>query len=142
VDYVEHIMDVQRELREAALMLPRRSPRQTKSFINLWRFYMSLEYRAGRLPQHFREIAQHGRAMARFVGMVLRFPRLLDAVSHPSPATFRRLVASAGDDETWQEVLDGCRLSGLDPSVRELRELLRDPTTSPGLLADIGERYL
>lgn len=142
VDYVEQILDVQKELREAALRLPRRSPRQTKAFLNLWRFYMTLEYRGGRLPDTFREIAQHGRVMARFVEIVLRFPRLLDTLSYPSPATFRRLTLAAGDDLAWIESLDNCGLTGTDRSVRALRDLLRDPMTRPDLLADVGEHYL
>ncbi|SDZ40489.1 WD40 repeat [Micromonospora pattaloongensis] len=142
IDYVEQIRDVRRELRRAALALPRRGPRQAERVVNLWRFYMSVEYRCGRLPEHFRELARHGRAMARFVGMLLRFPALLDSVSDPSPTEFRRFVAAAAEEQMWHEQLVRCRLSPVDPAVEELRELLRDPTGSPELLAEIGERYL
>jgi len=135
-------MEVQRELRETAMALPRRGPRHVTCLLHLWRFYMSLEYRAGRLPARFRDLARHGRAMARFVGIVMRFPRLLDSMATPSPATFRQLMAAADDDTAWREALERLCLSELDPAVRELREVLREPTATDQLLADLAERYL
>lgn len=142
IAYVERIMEVQRELRETAMALPRRGPRHVTCLLHLWRFYMSLEYRAGRLPARFRDLARHGRAMARFVGIVMRFPRLLDSMATPSPATFRQLMAAADDDTAWREALERLCLSELDPAVRELREVLREPTATDQLLADLAERYL
>ena len=141
IDYVERIMEVQRELRETAVGLPRRGPRHVTCLLHLWRFYMSLEYRAGRLPVRFRDLARHGRAMARFVGIVMRFPRLLDTLADP-PAAFRHLMAAADDDAAWREALDRLCLSDLDPAVRELREVLREPAATNQLLADLAERYL
>jgi hypothetical protein len=41
---VEDIQQVVSALTESVLRLPRRSPREIKRFVNLWRFYLYLEH--------------------------------------------------------------------------------------------------
>src|SRR6185369_3237237 len=47
VEALELLPPVRDALRAAVLSLPSRNPRQTKAFVNLWRFYMVLDHRMG-----------------------------------------------------------------------------------------------
>jgi WD40 repeat protein len=139
---VESIPEVSELVRLAALALPRRSPRETKRFLNLWRFYLSIEYRQGRLVGDRAELAVTARTIAQFVEVLLRWPKYLDRLGEQSGG--RPLLASltglAADQDQWPDEL---RRAGLDPddaNLEALRKLL--VLTDEAHFPAIAERYL
>ena len=75
---LEALPPVRDALRAAVLSLPGRNPRQTKAFINLWRFYMVLDHRMGLFSPSLLAIERHSIEMARLVELMVRWPYLLD----------------------------------------------------------------
>jgi hypothetical protein len=142
VAVVESIPEVSELVRLAALGLPRRSPRETKRFLNMWRFYLSIEYRQGRLIGDRAELAVISRTIAQFVEVLLRWPKYLDRLAEQSGG--RPLLASltglAADQDQWP---DEVRRVGLDPddaNLEALRKLL--VLTDEAQFPVIAERYL
>jgi hypothetical protein len=62
-----------------------RDARQTKAFINLWRFYMVLDYELGYMTTSITATRVHSAEMARLVEIMVRWPWLLDALGARRP---------------------------------------------------------
>lgn len=148
-EYLESLPPVRRALRTAVLALPARNPRQTKAFVNLWRFYMVLDYRTGYLSSSLSVIERHSIEMARFVEVMVRWPWLLDALGahRGEEASTRRtilaeLLDACSDDDRWPAAVRAAALDPQDPAMVGLRTLFRRPDTDSDTFASIAVRYL
>ncbi|MBB5873828.1 WD40 repeat protein [Allocatelliglobosispora scoriae] len=146
---LEKLPPVRLALRTAVLTLPARNPRQTKAFINLWRFYMVLDYRTGYLSSSLSAIEKHSIEMARFVELMVRWPWLLDALgAHRGEEVAARrtilaeLLDACGDDDRWSETIESAGLDPRDTAIQGLRNLFRRPGTDSEVFASIAVRYL
>jgi hypothetical protein len=140
---VESIAEVSEALQQSILRLPRRSPREIKRFVNLWRFYVAMEYRSGNLPADAADVVSHARQVGEFVQLVLRWPHYLDRLGrhHLGQRVLISLAEAAGDPDRWQDV---AQQAGLDPTIEavaSLREHLGRQEQA-GSLAEISDRYL
>jgi hypothetical protein len=146
VGEMEALPPVRDALRNAVLSLPGRNPRQTKAFINLWRFYMVLDHRMGLFSPSLLAVERHSIEMARFVELMVRWPFLLDPLGeHVTDAATnldRLLDACDGDDETWAAVARRARLDHADRAVQGVRELLRRAAPHREVFTSIARRYL
>jgi WD40 repeat protein len=148
-DELERLQPVRLALRTAVLNLPQRNPRQTKAFINLWRFYMVLDYRTGHLSSSISAVERHSIEMARFVELMVRWPWLLDALgahrgedSSAVRIMLAELLDACADDQRWKETAVAAGLRPDDATIRGLRELLRRSGTDSEVFASIAVRYL
>jgi WD40 repeat protein len=148
-EYLEGLPPVRRALRTAVLALPARNPRQTKAFVNLWRFYMVLDYRTGYLSSSLTVIEKHSIEMARFVEVMVRWPWLLDALGahRGEDASTRRIILAelldaCSDDDRWRDSVKAAALDPDDPAMVGLRNLFRRSDTDSEVFASIAVRYL
>jgi hypothetical protein len=147
---MEALPPVRDALRAAVLSLPGRNPRQTKAFLNLWRFYMVLDHRMGLFSPSLLAIERHSIEMARLVEIMVRWPYLLDPLGEfgaegvmDGTTTLERLLdACAGDDDQWAATARRSRLDPTERSVVGLRELLRRALPHRQEFAAIARRYL
>jgi WD40 repeat protein len=142
ISLIESIPEVAQALRESIKRLPRRSPRHIKRFVNLWRFYITLEYRAGQLSGDIDDVVTRARQVARFVEVVLGWPQYLDRLSRATDgrSPVHELAEAAGEHERWPSA---ARRLGLDPEgeqVEALRVLLA--VAEVDALVDLCDRYL
>jgi WD40 repeat protein len=142
VSLIESIPEVAQTLRESIKRLPRRSPRHIKRFVNLWRFYISLEHRSNQLSGDIDDVVTRARQVARFVEVALGWPQYLDRLRRAadSRSPIRELAAAAGEPERWPPA---ARKLGLDPEseqVEALRALLA--VVEVDALVDLCDRYL
>jgi WD40 repeat protein len=142
ISLIESFPEVAQALRESIKRLPRRSPRHIKRFVNLWRFYITLEFRAGQLSGDIDDVVTRARQVARFVEVVLGWPQYLDRLSRATDgrSPIRELAEAAGEQERWPPV---ARRLGLDPAgeqVEALRVLL--VVVEVDALTDLCDRYL
>ncbi len=142
VSLIESIPEVSQALRESIKRLPRRSPRHIKRFVNLWRFYITLEYRADQISGDVDDVVTRARQVARFVEVVLGWPQYLDRLSRATDgrSPIRELAEAAGEPERWPAA---ARRLGLDPEgeqVEALRVLLAEVEVNA--LVDLCDRYL
>jgi WD40 repeat protein len=149
---LEALPPVRDALRAAVLSLPGRNPRQTKAFINLWRFYMVLDHRMGLFSPSLLAIERHSVEMARLVELMVRWPYLLDPLGEQTAdgtttdgttQLDRLLDVCDGDDaEPWATVARNARLDHHDRAVQGLRELLRRAAPNRQVFTSIARRYL
>jgi hypothetical protein len=148
---LEALPPVREALRAAVLSLPGRNPRQTKAFINLWRFYMVLDHRMGLFSPSLLAIERHSIEMARLVELMVRWPFLLDPlgeqttddITDTTTSLDRLLEACASeDDELWATVARRARLDPEDRAIKGLRELLRRAVPHRVVFSSIARRYL
>jgi hypothetical protein len=147
---LEALPPVRDALRAAVLSLPGRNPRQTKAFVNLWRFYMVLDHRMGLFSPSMLAIERHSIEMARLVELMVRWPYLLDPLGELTADGLtdgttnldRLLDACDDDDEIWASVARQARLDHHDRSVRGLRDLLVKATPNRQAFTTIARRYL
>jgi WD40 repeat protein len=149
VGELESLPPVRDALRAAVLSLPGRNPRQTKAFINLWRFYMVLDHRMGLFSPSLLAIERHSIEMARLVELMVRWPYLLDPLGERAERLGearnnldRLLDACVEDDEVWAEAASLARLDPDARSVNGLRELLRRARPQREVFSSIANRYL
>ncbi|HLK00554.1 MAG TPA: P-loop NTPase fold protein, partial [Streptosporangiaceae bacterium] len=145
---MEDVPLVRDALTNAVLNLPGRNPRQTKAFINLWRFYMVLDYELGYMTNSITATRVHCAEMARLVEIMVRWPWLLDALGARRPVgsevktVLADLVRASGDDAEWTRVAESARMVVTDESTAGLRELLQRRGGEPDTLVAIASRYL
>jgi hypothetical protein len=145
---MEDVPLVRDALTNAVLNLPGRNPRQTKAFINLWRFYMVLDYELGYMTNSITATRVHSAEMARLVEIMVRWPWLLDALGARRPVgsdaktVLADLMRASGDDEEWERVTISARMDVFDESTVGLRELLLRRGGEPDTLIAIASRYL
>jgi WD40 repeat protein len=146
VGELEALPPVRNALRTAVLSLPGRNPRQTKAFVNLWRFYMVLDHRMGLFSPSLLAIERHSIEMARLVELMVRWPYLLDPLGEQAAdgSRLERLLDACGgdEDEPWATVARRSRLNPEDRSVQGLRELLRRALPHRQVFTSIAHRYL
>jgi hypothetical protein len=145
---MEDVPLVRDALTNAVLNLPGRNPRQTKAFINLWRFYMVLDYELGYMTNSITATRVHSAEMARLVEIMVRWPWLLDALGARRPVgsevktVLADLMRASGDDEEWTRVATSAHMDVIDESTVGLRELLQRRGGEPDTLIAIASRYL
>jgi hypothetical protein len=145
---MEDVPLVRDALTNAVLNLPGRNPRQTKAFINLWRFYMVLDYELGYMTNSITATRVHSAEMARLVEIMVRWPWLLDALGARRPVgsdvktVLADLMRACGDDAEWARVAESARMDVIDDSTVGLRELLQRRGGEPDTLIAIASRYL
>jgi WD40 repeat protein len=145
---MEDVPLVRDALTNAVLNLPGRNPRQTKAFINLWRFYMVLDYELGYMTNSITATRVHSAEMARLVEIMVRWPWLLDALGARRPVgsdaktVLADLMRASGDDEEWERVTISAHMDVFDESTVGLRELLQRRGGEPDTLIAIASRYL
>jgi hypothetical protein len=150
VGELEDLPPVREALRAAVLSLPGRNPRQTKAFINLWRFYMVLDHRTGRFSPSLLAVEKHSIEMARLVELMVRWPYLLDPLGElatgetvDGATNLDRLMAACDEDaDTWAAATGRMRFNPDDVAVRGLRELLRRALPNRQIFLGIARRYL
>ena len=150
VGMLEALPPVRDALRHAVLSLPGRNPRQTKAFVNLWRFYMVLDHRMGLFSPSLLAIERHSIEMARLVELMVRWPYLLDPLGElaaeggvDGTTNLDRLIDACGaDDDRWVAVALSARLDHRDFAVKGLRELLRRAAPNRQVFSVIARRYL
>jgi WD40 repeat protein len=150
VSELEALPPVRDALRAAVLSLPGRNPRQTKAFVNLWRFYMVLDHRMGLFSPSLLAIERHSIEMARLVELMVRWPYLLDPLGElaadglaDGATNLDRLFDACDDDDArWAVPAKLARLDPDDPAVRGLRDLLRRALPNRGVFTTIARRYL
>lgn len=148
VDQLESLPQVRDALRTAVLSLPGRNPRQTKAFVNLWRFYMVLDHQMGLFNPSVLALEQHCIEMARLVELMVRWPFLLDPLGEQAAdgaidnaINLDRLL-DACDRDDWPVVAGRARMDHEDIAIRGLRELLRKALPRRQVFTDIARRYL
>jgi hypothetical protein len=148
---LEALPPVRDALRAAVLSLPGRNRRQTRAFINLWRFYTVLDHRIGLLSPSLLAIERHSIEMARLVELMVRWPYLLDplgehvaeGIADGTTSLDRLLDACGGEaEEPWATVARQARLDNEDQAVQSLRELLRRALPHRQVFTSIAHRYL
>jgi WD40 repeat protein len=146
---LEALPPVRDALRAAVLSLPGRNPRQTKAFVNLWRFYMVLDHRMGLFSPSLLAIERHSIEMARLVEMMVRWPYLLDPLGEqasggPDATTHldRLMEACEAADDQWAAAARRARLDHRDIAVQGLRDLLRRASPNREVFTSIARRYL
>ena len=145
---MEDVPLVRDALTNAVLNLPGRNPRQTKAFINLWRFYMVLDYELGYMTNSITATRVHSAEMARLVEIMVRWPWLLDALGARRPVgsdaktVLADLMRASGDDAEWDRVTTSAHMDVFDESTVGLRELLLRRGGEPDTLIAIASRYL
>lgn len=145
---MEDVPLVRDALTNAVLNLPNRNPRQTKAFINLWRFYMVLDFELGYMTNSITATRVHCAEMARLVEIMVRWPWLLDALGARRPVgsdvktVLAELVRACYDDAEWARVAKSARMDITDESTAGLRELLQRRGGEPDTLVAIASRYL
>lgn len=139
---VEAIPEVAAALRASILNLPRRSPREIKRFVNLWRFYLNLEQRQDRLVGDIDELTRRAMAVAWLVEVMLRWPKYLDrfAGRRGDNLTLSTLAKAADADEPWAAAAKAALLDPDDLAVAELRNMLL--ATDEVALTSVARRYL
>ncbi|MEJ3747161.1 P-loop NTPase fold protein [Actinomycetes bacterium KLBMP 9797] len=149
VGELEALPPVRDALRAAVLSLPGRNPRQTKAFINLWRFYMVLDHRMGLFNPSLLAIERHSIEMARLVELMVRWPYLLDPLGERAEGHIetrnnldRLLDACVANDDVWAKAARLARLDPADRSVQGLRALLRQARPHRDVFSSIANRYL
>jgi WD40 repeat protein len=151
IDELEALRPVRDALQAAVLSLPGRNPRQTKAFVNLWRFYMVLDHRMGLFNPSMLAIERHSIEMARLVELMVRWPYLLDplgervteGVGEATTNLDRLLNVCGGDEEDpWATVAREARLDPDDRTTQGLRELLRRALPHSEAFSEIARRYL
>lgn len=150
VTELEALPPVRDALRTAVLSLPGRNPRQTKAFVNLWRFYMVLDHRMGLFSPSLLAIERHSIEMARLVELMVRWPYLLDPLGElaaeglvDGATNLDRLFDDCErDDDQWATTARLARMDPHDPAVRGLRELLRKALPNRRIFTTIARRYL
>jgi hypothetical protein len=150
IEELEALPPVREALRAAVLSLPGRNPRQTKAFINLWRFYMVLDHRMGLFSPSLLAIERHSIEMARLVELMVRWPYMLDPLGEhttdnngdPRTSLDRLLDACNTDDESWAIATQKARMDHQDAAVESLRELLRNALPRREVFSSIASRYL
>ncbi|GAA0851006.1 P-loop NTPase fold protein [Streptosporangium amethystogenes subsp. fukuiense] len=112
------------------------NPREIKRYVNVFRFYSFLTYRralAGAIPASDGEVAKLAALAVQWPHLLTLLAREVDGVS-----ILRRLEAAAGDDPTWERIVDETGLTTYDsPHLEALRDLL----SRPHPIADLA-RYL
>ncbi|MEV4377681.1 P-loop NTPase fold protein [Streptosporangium sp. NPDC049644] len=112
------------------------NPREIKRYVNVFRFYSFLTYRralAGAIPASDGEVAKLAALAVQWPHLLTLLAREVDGVS-----ILRRLEAAAGDDPTWERIIDETGLATYDcPHLDSLRDLL----SRPHPIADLA-RYL
>jgi hypothetical protein len=148
VDQLEALPQVRDALRAAVLSLPGRNPRQTKAFVNLWRFYMVLDHQMGLFNPSVLALEQHSIEMARLVELMVRWPFLLDPLGEQASdgaidgaINLDRLL-DACDRDDWAAVAKRARMDHEDIAIQGLRELLRKALPHRQVFTDIARRYL
>jgi len=148
VDQLETLPQVRDALRKAVLNLPGRNPRQTKAFVNLWRFYMVLDHQMGLFNPSVLALEQHSIEMARLVELMVRWPFLLDPLGEQAidgaidgAINLDRLLDACERDD-WPEVARRARMDHTDIAIQCLRELLRQAMPHRQVFASIARRYL
>jgi hypothetical protein len=146
---LESLTLVRSSLHEAVKNLPARNPRQVKTFVNLWRFYMVLEYKLGVTTTSLTQTQQHSAEMARVVEMMVRWPWLLDMLGkryllgdEPTIVLDWLYTCARESDEIWTEAVESFQMSATDAETVALRELLRRPGGDRQQLIAIAKRYL
>lgn len=145
---MEDVPLVRDALTNAVLNLPGRNPRQTKAFINLWRFYMVLDYELGYMTNSITATRVHSAEMARLIEIMVRWPWLLDALGARRPVgsdaktVLADLMRASGDDTEWERVAIAAHMDVFDESTVGLRELLLRRGGEPDTLIAIASRYL
>ncbi len=143
---LEALPPVHDALRAAVLSLPGRNPRQTKAFVNLWRFYMVLDHRMGLFSPSLLAIERHSIEMARLVELMIRWPYLLDPLgelsANGSTNLDRLLDVCDADDEQWAAAAGQARMDHHDAAVRGVRDLLRRALPNRSTFTTIARRYL
>jgi hypothetical protein len=143
---LEALPPVRDALRAAVLSLPGRNPRQTKAFVNLWRFYMVLDHRMGLFSPSLLAIERHSIEMARLVELMIRWPYLLDPLGEltadGSTNLDRLLDHCDADDDQWAATARQARMDHHDPAVRGVRDLLRRALPNRPVFTTIARRYL
>jgi AcrR family transcriptional regulator len=149
VDELENLPPVRDALRAAVLSLPSRDPRQTKAFINLWRFYMVLEHRMGLLSPSLLAVERHSIEMARLVELMVRWPHLLAPLGEPAvdetiPPTLDLLLDACfgNEEEPWASVARQVGFNPDDRAVQALRQFLRQALPYRDVFRYIAVRYL
>ncbi len=142
ISLIESIPEVAQALRESIKRLPRRSPRHIKRFVNLWRFYVTLEYRADQLSGDIDDVVTRARQVARFVEVVLGWPQYLDRLSRATDgrSPIRELAEAAGEQERWPLAARRLRLDPEGERVEALRVLLAEVEVDA--LVELCDRYL
>jgi WD40 repeat protein len=142
ISLIESIPEVAQALRESIKRLPRRSPRHIKRFVNLWRFYITLEYRADQLAGDIDDVVTRARQVARFVEVVLGWPQYLDRLSRATDgrSPIRELAEAAGEQEQWPSAAGRLGLDAGGEQVEALRVLLAEVEVDA--LVDLCDRYL
>ncbi|WP_117208990.1 P-loop NTPase fold protein [Allorhizocola rhizosphaerae] len=146
---LESLALVRSSLHEAVKNLPARNPRQVKTFVNLWRFYMVLEYKLGVTTTSLTQTQQHSAEMARVVEIMVRWPWLLDMLGkryllgdEPSIVLDWFYTCARDSDEVWNETVKSFQMAPDDAETVALRELLRRPGGDRQQLIAIAKRYL
>jgi hypothetical protein len=145
---MEDVPLVRDALTNAVLNLPGRNPRQTKAFINLWRFYMVLDYELGYMTNSITATRVHSAEMARLVEIMVRWPWLLDALGARRPVgsaaktVLADLMRASGDNAEWARVAESARMDVIEDSTMGLRELLQRRGGEPDTFIAIASRYL
>jgi hypothetical protein len=149
VERLETLPEVREALRKAVLSLPGRNPRQTKAFVNLWRFYMVLDHQMGLFNPSVLALEQHSIEMARLVELMVRWPFLLDPLgeqtadaSDGNTINLDRLLDSCDRDDEWPVHARRARMDPQDAAIQGLRELLRAALPHRQVFASIARRYL
>lgn len=149
VDELEQLPEVRRALSDAVTRLPQRNPRQTKAFLNLWRFYMVLDDRSNQLSTSSSAVERYSIEMARFVEMMVRWPWLLDMLgtwrseeSLAAPNTLADLIERSADDAAWTHAVTEAGLDATDPTIVGLRKLFHQKDMDREVFARIAVRYL
>ncbi|HLL69171.1 MAG TPA: P-loop NTPase fold protein [Micromonosporaceae bacterium] len=148
VEGLEALPEVRSALRQAVLNLPGRNPRQTKAFVNLWRFYMVLDHRMGLLNPNLSAIERHSIEMARLVELMVRWPYLLDPLGEHVEGTgaphtaLDRLLDACADDERWAAAAAAATLDPTDSAIQGLRKLLLRARPNDNVFRTIAHRYL
>jgi hypothetical protein len=149
VDQLEALPQVRDALRKAVLSLPGRNPRQTKAFVNLWRFYMVLDHQMGLFNPSVLALEQHSIEMARLVELMVRWPFLLDPLGEQAAdgaadntINLDRLLDACDRDDEWPIAAKRARIDHQDITIQGLRELLCQALPHRQVFTAIARRYL
>jgi hypothetical protein len=146
---LESLPEVHNAIRVALLSLPARNPRQTKAFINLWRFYMVLDHRTGQFSPNLAAIERHAIEMTRLVELMIGWPYLLDMLGglaitadFSSASNLDVLLDAHADDERWNRTARSLHLDPADSTVYALRQLLFRASPTREEFDSLARRYL
>ncbi|WP_169734137.1 P-loop NTPase fold protein [Hamadaea tsunoensis] len=144
---IEDLESVRTAMSLAVQAIPDLSPQRIGVFINVWRFYVLLQYQRGQLSFALDEVVKRGCETARYAAILVGWAPILAGLSRPavgngSELHLTRLLAAAGDDHAWQTATTETGLDPRDPAAAALRELLRQPDGDDTILADLIRQYL